>query len=303
MTIDEQIVKIGDEIRETPYHKATEHHIGKLKAKLSKLRAQMLRGAKKGKGGGGGGFGVKKQGDATVVLLGFPSVGKSTLINKLTNADSKIAPYAFTTVSVIPGMMRYHGAYIQILDLPGIIEQASHGKGRGRQVLSVVKSADLILAMTEVGAESDFSIIEKELKIVGVLLNVKSDDSRIYDSIPAIYIINKIDTSKALLQKTNYLYISAEKEINLENLRELIWEKLHLKRVYLKQSNLPPDMEKPLIVEKDADVYEIALKISTEMALRVRSANIWLGNSKFPNQKVSLNFFPADRTVVELNFK
>ena len=66
--------------------------------------------------------------------IGFPSVGKSTLLTLLTGTDSESAEYAFTTLTCIPGVIHYNDAKIQLLDLPGIIEGAAEGKGRGRQV-------------------------------------------------------------------------------------------------------------------------------------------------------------------------
>ena len=75
----------------------------------------------------GEGFDVMKSGDARVALIGFPSVGKSTLLNKLTKTHSEAGAYEFTTLTCIPGKIEYNGANIQLLDLPGIIEGASQG--------------------------------------------------------------------------------------------------------------------------------------------------------------------------------
>ena len=78
MAIEDRIREIEEEIKKTPYNKATSHHIGKLKAKVSKLKEDAL--TRSSSGAKGKGFHVKKSGDSTVVLLGFPSVGKSTIL-------------------------------------------------------------------------------------------------------------------------------------------------------------------------------------------------------------------------------
>ena len=86
---------------------------------------------------------MSKSGDARIALVGFPSVGKSTFLSKITKTKSEVAAYSFTTLTAIPGVLEYGGAEIQILDLPGIIEGASEGKGRGRQVISAAKVSSL----------------------------------------------------------------------------------------------------------------------------------------------------------------
>lgn len=370
MNIEEKIKEIEDEIRETPYHKGTEHHIGKLRAKLARLRDQFLTPKKKG---GGVGFAIKKEGDATIVLLGFPSVGKSTLLNKLTHAKSKVGEYEFTTLTVIPGMMKLHGAKIQILDLPGIIAEAAKGKGWGRQILSAARAADLLLILADANKLDQEEIIKIELFKAGVRLNerpprvtvkkkpkggiqvtsptlthfkrgevvelaqefglknaeiiIKEDlnSESLIDAfsanrtyLPAIFVVNKIDlvwshqdpkdtsnvsadlpAGKAgFVQLPNHLFISAKEDLGLDQLKEAIWDKLGLIRVYLKPKAGPPDLDNPLILKKEATVLEAAQKVSQELAQNLKEAQIFGEQAVYQGQKVSLNFKLKDESMI-----
>ena len=179
MGVPEKIKAIQDEIHKTQINKATEFHIGLLKAKIAKLKRELdenTHGKTVSSGGGNIGFDVRKAGDATVVLIGFPSVGKSTLLNSLTNAKSKTGAYSFTTLTAVPGMLEYNGSQIQILDLPGIIEGASAGKGLGKRVLSVARNANLILMILDVFQIHHLEVLKKELFEIGIKVNEKPPD-------------------------------------------------------------------------------------------------------------------------------
>jgi ribosome-interacting GTPase 1 len=168
-SLEEQIATVEEEIRSTQYNKATQGHIGRLRAKLAVLRLERERRAL-ARGGGGGGYAVRKSGHATVGLVGYPSVGKSTLLNTITGTKSEIGAYDFTTLSIIPGMLRYAGASIQILDMPGLVPGAARGRGRGREILSVVRSLDLILFLID-REHTDFQGLVRELENGGIRIN------------------------------------------------------------------------------------------------------------------------------------
>ena len=342
--ITQQIEDIKEEIRKTPHHKGTEHYIGKLRARISRLKDKQIDYEIKKSGGGGEGYAVKKHGDATVALVGPPSVGKSTLINNLTNTQSKVAEYAFTTLTVIPGMLNYKDAYIQIFDIPGIIAGAKEGRGKGRQVLSVARNSDLLLIMCDPDTINNLDQIIDDLEGSGIRINkdkpnvhiqkrvsggiiihsnIKQDlspetieeiakemgtknaditlkekvtmdsfidslsASRVY--IPAIYVLNKIDTlPKNHHIEANILPISSDKKIGLDSLKEEIWNKLKLIRVYLVRPDEEPNFNSPIIIKDGGTLSVIAKKLGTNFENKTL-AKIWGNGAHYPGQEVSLN--------------
>ncbi len=159
------------------YNKATEHWFGLMKSQIAKLREKIEKKAA-GKGGGEGWF-VKKTGNATVILVGFPSVGKSTLLNAITGAKSKVAAYEFTTLDCIPGTLNYNNAKIQVLDVPGIISGAAYGKGRGKEVLAMARNADLVMFVIDALHPEHFSTLQKEIYDVGIRINQRKPEVKI----------------------------------------------------------------------------------------------------------------------------
>lgn len=102
MGILERIKDIELEMSRTQKNKATTTHLGLLKSQLARLRTELMMPAAGG-GAAGTGFDVQKCGDGRVALIGFPSVGKSSLLNAVTDTTSEAAAYEFTTLTCIPG--------------------------------------------------------------------------------------------------------------------------------------------------------------------------------------------------------
>lgn len=172
----EKIKNIELEMSRTQKNKATSKHLGELKAKLCQLRRELLEPSTSG-GGKQPGFEVQKMGDARVGLVGFPSVGKSSLLSALTGVQSEVAAYEFTTLTCIPGVIHYNDIRIQLLDLPGIIVGASAGRGRGRQVIATAKSCDIILMVLDpTKDDTQKELLTRELENIGIRINCRPPD-------------------------------------------------------------------------------------------------------------------------------
>jgi|TARA_Y100000310_G_C20700927_1_gene829815 hypothetical protein len=358
----ERIRELEERISKTKYNKKTQHAIGLYKAQLAKLKEKQ-RARSKGKKGKG--YAVRKTGDGTVVLLGFPSVGKSTLLNALTNAKSPIGHYAFTTLTVIPGILDYKYAKMQVLDVPGVVRGAAAGTGRGKEVLAVIRNADLILFLIEVFHPEHFDVLKKEVYDADVRINQKFPDVKIVKTargginigatvkltridkktiedilkefkivnanvvvreeinadqlidviegnkvyLPAITVLNKIDmvTEEEIKKAKNRMKpdicVSAEENTGIGELKELIYRKLRIIKVYLKEFNKKADMEEPLIMWENATLKDLCLKLHKDFVDKFKFAKVW-GSSRFPGQHITkLSYELKDKDIIELRMK
>ena len=360
MGIPEKIKAIQDEMARTQINKATEHHVGLLKAKIAKLKREQEANQIKKSSKKSDGFDVKRSGDATVVFIGLPSVGKSTLLNKLTDSKSVIGAFQFTTVTVVPGVLEHRGAKIQMLDLPGIIKGASSGKGLGRRILSVARSADIVLLVLDVFQPYHEDVLVNELRNIGIRLNQEPpnivieksttggiaiaqqvklkkisekllkqilnlygytsarvvirediDSEQLVDFITgnktyakAITILNKIDLvdKEFLLDlktkiKSEVIEVSANSDINIEVLKEKIYEKLKFIRIYMRPKGEETDFKEPFIAREGDTVEDICNKLHRRLKRQFRYGLVWGKSVKFGGQRVGLNHVMQDEDV------
>ncbi len=363
MGIPEKIKAIQDEILKTQLNKATEHHVGLLKAKIAKLRREQEKVQTKKSGISSDGFDVRRTGDATVVFIGLPSVGKSTLLNKLTGSRSAVAAYQFTTLTVVPGILDYRGARIQVLDLPGIIEGASKGKGLGKRILSVARNADLVLLILDVFQPYHEDVLRNELNNIGIRLDQKPPNiviekaaiggisiaqqvkltklsekllkeilhvygvtsarvlireditaEQLVDHITgdknyaqSITVLNKIDlVDEKFLKnvktkiKSEVVPLSADSGINVDLLKEKIYEKLDFIRIYMRPKGGETDFKEPLIIRRNSTIEDVCNKLHRSMKKEFRYGLVWGKSVKFAGQRVSINHVLEDEDVLTI---
>ena len=270
-TIEEQIKELEEQIANTKYNKATEAHIGKLKAKIARLTAEDEK--RRSSKGPTKGFYVKKAGNATVALVGFPSVGKSTLLNQLTGAKSEVGAYHFTTLDVVPGVLEYNHAKIQILDMPGLIKDASRGKGRGREVIAAARSADVILLVVDI-FNPNMDVLLRELYNAAIRLDQVKPDVVITGAgqggilVKPTVKLTKIDVETIKDMTAAYGHINAtvvvREDINVEQMLDV----LAGNRVYIKcvMGINKVDLAKPGQLEAVQEMHRDYVKVPVSAA-------------------------------------
>ncbi len=137
---------------------------------------------------------------ADVGLIGMPNAGKSTLINRLTNANAKVASYPFTTLTPNLGMCRLRsGKTIVLSDIPGLIEGASEGRGLGDEFLRHVQRTRVLVHLVDVSDALELGVKELAGEAVKKYDTIRSelkdyDESLVKKS--EMVTINKVDITE-----------------------------------------------------------------------------------------------------------
>ncbi len=134
---------------------------------------------------------------ADVGLVGAPNAGKSTLLNRLTNANAKVANYPFTTISPNLGILRIErGKDIVLADIPGLIEGASAGKGLGDDFLRHVERTRILIHLIDPLTDGYENLDENSFQDYLMIREELSKYGNKLDSKKSLICINKIDVTE-----------------------------------------------------------------------------------------------------------
>lgn len=201
---------------------------------------------------------------ADVGLVGYPNVGKSTLLSTITNAKPKIANYHFTTITPNLGVVAHHGNSFVVADIPGLIEGASEGVGLGYEFLKHVERVRLILHMVDISGIEGREPFEDYVKINTELKNY----SKVLADLPQIIVLTKTDLLseeelkirmqdfekkiKKATKAPKVLTISAITNKGLEELKNTVWNMLE--KIPKPE---PAEIEPFILDERDTKSLEI----------------------------------------------
>ncbi|MEM1948214.1 MAG: TGS domain-containing protein [Candidatus Caldarchaeum sp.] len=174
-TIEEKIKALEEALPLIPDHKGTEKMRAQLKTTLAKLRKELER-KKSTKVSRTDVFAFRKEGAATVVLLGAANSGKSTFLRAVTNAKAEVSEYELTTTKPVPAMMFYEDVGIKIVELPAVITSKLEETPFASRSLAAARTADLIVIMVD-GANDPVQQFEKIVETLsdsGMALGVKN---------------------------------------------------------------------------------------------------------------------------------
>lgn len=283
-TTRDRIKALQEMITAAPKHKSSEHLLAQLRKKLADLKKELVTNAKKKAGSGGGGWAIRKEGDAQVVLLGYPSSGKSTILSRLTNAKPLIADYPYTTQAPEIGTMKYSNVDVQLIEVPAIAEGTSESE-RGSALFSIVRNADgLVLVVDARDFQRQLSVVMNELKKSGITGK------------PALAIVTKGSRADAVGNIEPRVKTIEDKDP--EVLKREIWEMLGKIRVYTRKGERTE--ERPMVMKKESTVRDFTSMIHKELLDDFRFARVWRKGSPYSGQRVGLDFALRDEDTVEI---
>src|SRR5690349_20023159 len=237
---------------------------------------------------------VRREGAAQVALVGPPNVGKSSVLQALSEIQIRTGDYAFTTLRPVPALTRIGGGLVQLVEIPGLIAGATDDRGGGRALLGVLRAADAIVYCQDINAPHH------------VLKDVRAEVAAAGITRPALLVATKMDEAsedaltslRAKVPDLPVIGVSIIDDESLAAFKEAVWSLTGLIRVSLRHDGITD--EEPLALKPGATVADVATKIHKDIGASFRSARLWGPSARFDGQQVGRNHHVQDGDTVEI---
>jgi small GTP-binding protein len=237
---------------------------------------------------------VRREGAAQIALVGPPNVGKSSILQALSEIQIKTGDYPFTTLRPVPALTRIGGVLVQLVEIPGLIAGASEDRGGGRALLGVLRSADAIVYCARPDADpAELRAVRAEVELAGIdkpafLAATRADEAG----------EESLDRLRAAFPDLEVIPVSVIDEASLDAFREAAWRLTGLIRVRLR--TLGETDAEPLALEPGSTVAEVADSVHHELGASFTGARIWGTSARFEGQRVGREHQVQDGDVVEI---
>jgi len=303
----EKIAYLQEMLSIIPKHKGTDKLRGDLRRRLSKLRTAPQ--SRKGVSKRDSAFRVDREGAGQVMVVGPTNVGKSALVVTLTNATPEVAESPFTTWKPTPGMMLVEDIQIQLVDTPPLNRDYLES-----ELLDLIRRSDLILLVVDLLADpiqqlEDTIALLQEHRIVPDHMKDRFTEQRRLTFVPMLVLVNKNDDEDTdedfeIFRELHedelpLLPVSATTGRNLTQLKQAVFERLEIIRVYSKAPGKEPDLSAPFILKKGDTIAEFAGKVHQDFLKKLKTVRVW-GSTAYEGQMVSRDYVLHDGDVVEL---
>ncbi len=305
-TPQEKLAYLQEMLAIMPKHKGTEKIQGDLKSKISKLKEALEHGRKSGGGPSTAWYQVDKQGAGQVAMLGLPNAGKSALLNALTNTNVPVADYPYTTTSPQVGMMLYDDILIQIIDTPPLSDDTQPW------MYSIYRSADIVLIVLDAteDLETQYELIREMLAGHNIGCDHGGDAVVAGNTIKAVICVNKSDVRAAEENLNNFsqgkkcvvpfIPVSAQNHDSLAVLKQEIFKRLGIIRVYTKKAGQAPVRKDPVVLRSGTTVIDAAEYIHKDFKQNLQYTRLW-NDAGYTGQRVEKNYVLHDGDIIEFH--